>query len=234
MRKQRIGASIVLLGLGFLSCAHAAPPPVSGKRVQCWTDDQGQRACGDSIPPQYAKQQREIFDAQGRIREIKPREKTAAEIAAEEQAARDKAEAALQAQKRRDYDRFLLGTYNRDKDIERARDERLAILDGRSKLIEKALSDNDRAIAQQQARVDNAGKDGKQPSTALTRKLEDLKQTREANQRSLSELAAEKQKTTDKYAADLARFRELRGEPAAPAEASDSKPAVKPAAQPGA
>lgn len=215
-----MGGRYIAVSIGLLLGAVAVQAPAQtsqSKRVQCWTDSNGQRACGDSVPPQYVQQQREIYDEQGRIRQVKPREKTAAEIAAEEQAARDKAEATLKAQKQRDYDRFLLGAYNSTKDIERARDERLTMLEGRRTILEKALAGNDKAIAQQQARVDNASKDGKTPPEALTKKLAELQQTREANRRSLDEIAADKQKTSDKYAADLARYRELRGIGAPPA-----------------
>ncbi|MFT4047193.1 MAG: hypothetical protein QM661_10940 [Solimonas sp.] len=200
-------------------------PASSGQRVQCWTDSTGQRACGDTVPPQYAQQQREIYDDQGRVRQVRPREKTSAEIAAEEKAQRDQAEAVLKAQQQRDYDRFLLGTYNRDRDIEKARDERLTQLEGRQTLIEKQLADNEKAIAQQQARVDAAGKDGKTPPPALTRKLAELQQTRDGNRQALADIAADQQKTTDKYAADLARFRELRSESDAPQGAPAGKPA---------
>ncbi|WP_051362057.1 hypothetical protein [Solimonas soli] len=198
----------------LLSLALGAAQAQTGKRVQCWTDSKGQRACGDAVPPQYAQQQRELFDEQGRVRQVRPREKTAAEVAAEEKAEREKAEAALQAQKQRDYDRFLLESYGSARDIERARDERLNMIDGRRKLIEKQLADNDKAIAQQQTRIDNAGKDGKKPPAPLLQKLDELKQTRAANEKSLAEISDEKQKTADRYGADLARFRQLSGETA--------------------
>ncbi len=55
------------------------------KRVQCWTDERGQRACGDAVPPQYVRRERQVFDDQGRVRQIKPREKTVEEVAAEQQ-----------------------------------------------------------------------------------------------------------------------------------------------------
>jgi len=199
-------AAAILLGV----TGGAAQAQSAAKRVQCWTDDKGQRACGDAVPPKYAQQQRELFDEQGRVRQIKPREKTTEEIAAEEQAAREKAEAAVRAQKQRDYDRFLVSAYGSAKDIERARDERLNMLEGRRKLLEKQIDDNDKAIAQQQARIANASKDGKKPGPALLKKLEELQQTRAANEQSLAEITQDKQKTSEKYAADLARYQELR------------------------
>lgn len=196
--------------------AVAAPPaqPNVSKRVQCWTDRNGHRACGDTVPPEYVRQERQVFDEQGRVRQVVPREKTAAEIAAEEKAKAEADAAAQRAQKRRDYDRFLLSTYNEPKDIERARDERVAMLDGRRSLIEKSIADNEKAVQQQQARIDGVQKNGKTPGPALTKKLEDLQQTLVANRKALTDIAVERQQISDKYNADLARYRELKSEPA--------------------
>ncbi|WP_154654885.1 hypothetical protein [Solimonas variicoloris] len=196
--------------------AVAAPPAAQNHRVQCWTDERGQRACGDSVPPQYVGQERQVFDGQGRVREVKPREKTDAEYAAEAQAAREREEAARRAQKQRDYDRFLLGTYNSEKDIERARDERIAMLDGRQRLAARTIADNEKAVAQQQARIDGLLKAGKTPGSALTQKLEDLKRTLDANRQAHAEFDAEKREVAEKYGDDLARYRALRAQQVAP------------------
>jgi hypothetical protein len=202
-----LASALVLSG----RAANAADFAVGGKRVQCWTDNQGQRACGDAVPSQYVQKQREVFDDQGRVREVKPREKTAEEAEAEQQAAHDAAEAAQWAQKQRDYDHFLLSTYNDSSEIERARDERVAMLDGRQQLAEKLLADSRKAIEQQQARIDAVRRNGKTPGAALTTKLDELKKTMVGNQRVLDGFARDKQQVAEKYNADLARYRELQG-----------------------
>lgn len=205
----------VLASAGLLLSGAALAQNVPPKRVQCWTDNQGHRACGDAVPSQYVQKERQIFDDQGRIRAVKPREKTAAEVAAEEQAARDAADAAQKAQKQRDYDHFLLGTYNSDTDIEHARDERVAMLDGRQKLAEKSVADNQKAIEQQQARIDTVTRNGKTPGKALTDKLDELNKSLTDNRQALASFTSEKQQVSDKYNADLARYRQLRSAPPA-------------------
>jgi len=42
----------------------------SGK-IQCWTDEHGQRACGNSVPAQYADKERETLNGRGRVVETK-------------------------------------------------------------------------------------------------------------------------------------------------------------------
>lgn len=206
----------LLLAIGVVGGGLLSASAIAAGGVQCWTDNQGQRACGDSVPPQYARQQREVFDSQGRVRQVKPREKTEAEVAAEEKAKREADALALKQQKQRDYDRFLLSTYNSEKEIEHARDERITMLDGRQRLVAKSVADNQKAIDQQQRLIDNLTKAGKKPGVALTRKLDELKQTLTDNKAALANYAAEKQQVTDKYNADLARYRELNAEPDKP------------------
>ena len=87
-----------------------------------WVDDHGVVHYGDSIPPKYARDRREILNSQGVEIGHVDAEKTPAQLAAEA-----KARARLQAQKQHDY--FLLGTYTSVKDIESLRDERLAQLE---------------------------------------------------------------------------------------------------------
>lgn len=87
-----------------------------------WVDEHGIVHYGDSIPPKYARDSRQILNSQGVEIGHVDAEKTPAQLAAE---ARTRAR--LDAQKQHDY--FLLSTYTSVKDIEALRDERLAQLE---------------------------------------------------------------------------------------------------------
>lgn len=209
-----------VLAVAMLGAMGPAQAQTQTKRVQCWTDDKGQRACGDRVPPQYAKQERQIFDAQGRVVQTRPREKTDAELAADEAAARAAAERRQREQKEQDYDRFLLSTFNSVADLERARDERLQILTGRRQLLDRTIADNEKAVAQQQQRVGNAGKNNKKVPGEMTKKLGELRQTLIDNRQAAEQIDAEKRQISDKYAADIARYRHLRGSAPGAADAN--------------
>ena len=84
-----------------------------------WVDEHGVVHYGDTIPPKYARNSREILNSQGVEVGHVDAEKTPAQLAAER-----KAEERRVAQKQHDY--FLLGTYTSVKDIESLRDERLS------------------------------------------------------------------------------------------------------------
>lgn len=92
-----------------------------GGVVYRWVDEHGVVHYGDSVPPKYARDQRELLNSQGVVVGQVDAEKTPAQLAAQA-----RLRAKRLAQKQRDY--FLLSTYASVKDIESLRDERLSQL----------------------------------------------------------------------------------------------------------
>lgn len=84
-----------------------------------WVDEHGVVHYGDTVPPQYARNSRQILNSQGVEIGHVDAEKTQAQLEAEAHA-----HARRVAQQQHDY--FLLSTYTSVKDIESLRDERLA------------------------------------------------------------------------------------------------------------
>lgn len=97
----------------------AAAQSDKGTITYRWVDEHGVVHYGDSVPPKYARDSREILNSEGVEIGHVDAEKTPAQLAAE---ARVRAHRV--AQKQHDY--FLLSTYTSVKDIESLRDERLS------------------------------------------------------------------------------------------------------------
>lgn len=117
-------ALALLLALACLAgpaSAWAQGNASKGDVVYRWVDEHGVVHYGDSVPPKYARDKRELLNSQGVVIGHVDAEKTPAQRAA---AAR--ARAKRLAQKQRDY--FLLSTYASVKDIQSLRDERLSQL----------------------------------------------------------------------------------------------------------
>ncbi len=116
-------AALCLLG----AAVHAAAPNPNGPtQVYKWVDDKGVLHYGDSVPAEYAQNERSVLNAQGvEIRHIDGR-KSASQQAEQSQADQ-------LARERAQHDQFLLSTYLSAKDIEQLRDERLAQVDGQIK-----------------------------------------------------------------------------------------------------
>ena len=103
-----------------LACVAGSAAAQSDKGITYrWVDEHGVPHYGDTIPPKYARNSRQILNSEGVEIGHVDAEKTPAQIAAEARAHRQRVE-----QEQHDY--FLLSTYTSVKDIESLRDERLS------------------------------------------------------------------------------------------------------------
>ena len=112
----------MLAGLAIAGTARAGAPPAGGGTVYKWTDEKGVVHYGDSVPPQYAQDERSLLNSQGvEVGHVSGNSATgSSERIRAEELARQKAQ----------HDQFLLSTYLSTKDIEQLRDERLGQIDG--------------------------------------------------------------------------------------------------------
>jgi len=181
------------------------------KKLYRWVDKNGQVHYGDSVPAEYAEQDRDVLNKQGvkvgrEEGTITPEE--AAAKAAEEKAARDE-------QKRKLRDRVLLQTYQSVQELEILRDNRLDLVDAQLTIQEQSLS-NLRAqraqIERQAARFAPASADPDAPplpdeiATDLERSASDIA-TQESN---LQRRREERENIRQTFEADIARYKELR------------------------
>lgn len=203
---------VLVLGLALAGVAVAqSRPPAQTRRapVQCWTDDRGQRVCGDVVPPAEARRQRELIDRRGVVTGVVPAQKTAEQIAADNRARRER-------QQREAYDRYLIQAYPGVRDIERARDERLADLDGRLRLAEKGRADTAKSLADLRARVvraataDPADGEPAKPDAALAAKIAEFERAEDDHIKAIARIHDEQARIRSEFARDIERFRELK------------------------
>jgi vacuolar-type H+-ATPase subunit I/STV1 len=197
-------------------------PADAQKKIQCWTDKNGQRMCGDRVPQEYAGQKRDVIK-DGRVIGTVSATKSQEEIAAEKRE-KEKAEA---AQKQAEYDRALLESYRKPEDIIATRDERVALLDSRIQAAEKNASDTDKSLASLRARAEADQKNGKQPDEKLAKQVRQFEKAQRQNTKALERYNHERTTLLNKFDSDYARFRELRGmPPASPPPPKSATPAV--------
>lgn len=228
MRNLMIPA--LLLSLMSTSAAHA------GKMV-CWTDDQGRKACGDRVPPQYAKKDREVLDAQGRVIKKESRQKTPEEVAAAE--AKIAAEAAEKErfEKQQKYDGFLIQTYSSAKELENSRDARLRALAGQITLSDKANADTEKTLQTLRDRVDVAKKASKEPDPKLLKQIKEYEKSLAEGKKAREQRSKDQAEVTAKFGADIERYDLLKSGKVqlgglAPASAPESAAAPVPAPAP--
>jgi hypothetical protein len=187
----------------------AATTPGNGRTVYKWVDEQGVTHYGDHIPPEYAAQERQIVNSQGvEIRRIEA-QKTPEQVAADEQKKVD-------AQHSLNRDRNLLTTYASVQEIERLRDQRVALLSDQSKVTGQFLEVLNGRLKKLRAGSmrfkpysddPNAPPMPDQTAEDLVRLGNDIR-TQEEN---LREKRAEEATMRKQFESDINRFKELKG-----------------------
>ena len=181
------------------------------KKLYRWVDKNGQVHYGDSVPAEYAEQDRDVLNRQGV--KVGREEGTITPEEAKAKAAEDKA--ARDEQKRKLRDRVLLQTYQSVQELEVLRDNRLDLVDAQLTIQEQSLSNLRAQRAQIQRTAARFAPVNTDPSaqplpeelaTDLERSASDI-QTQETN---LVRRREERENIRQTFEADIARYKELR------------------------
>src|SRR6202795_4841281 len=132
MRLKNVASTVCALGLLAGAGLAAAAGTGTGRTVYKRVDQQGVTHYGDHIPPEYAAQEQQVINAQGVEISRLEAQKTAEQLAAEEQKK-------LDTQQARDRDRNLLNTYASVQEIERLRDQRMTLVADQVKVTSQFL-----------------------------------------------------------------------------------------------
>ena len=197
--------------LALLAGAADAQQSSKEKKLYRWVDKNGQVHYGDSVPAEYAEQDREVLNRQGVSvgREegtITPEE--AAAKAAADKAARDE-------QKRKLRDRVLLQTYQSVQELEILRDNRLELVDAQLTIQEQSLT-NLRAQRAQIQRVAaryapvNTGANAEPLPEDLASDLEQSASDIQTQETNLERRREDRENIRKTFEADIARYKELR------------------------
>lgn len=181
------------------------------KKLYRWVDKNGQVHYGDSVPAEYAEQDREVLNRQGVAvgREegtVTPEE--AAAIAAAEKAAREE-------RKRKLRDRVLLQTYQSVRELEVLRDTRLELVDAQLTIQEQSLA-NLRAQRGQIQRMSaryapiNQDPDAAPLPEELKLDLERSASDIETQEKNLAKRREERESIRQTFETDIRRYKELR------------------------
>jgi len=178
------------------------------EKLYRWVDEKGVVHYGDSVPPEYSKQQRDILNKQGVQIGTLDAEKTPAQVAEELR----KRDALRQSQAR---DEILLRTYISTDQIEQLRDQRLEMIEGQIKVTTQYLRTRRTRLAELHTQsavfrpystAENARPMPDQLAEELVRTLNDIK----VQEESLVSKRAEQEALREQFHKDIERFRELK------------------------
>jgi hypothetical protein len=208
MNRSRVLCSSVLIAAAALA-AGAWGASGSPHKVYKWVDDQGVTHYGDQIPPEYAAQAHGVINNQGIEVEHTDAQKTAEQVAAEDQKR-------LDTEQRANRDRNLLTTYGSVQEIEHLRDQRLSLLIDQIKLKEQFLETLNvkmNKLRVTSSRYNPYSSDPKAPpmTDQLTEDLVRVGSDIHTQEENLREKRTEQTNTNQAFEGDIARFKELKG-----------------------
>lgn len=208
MAKQGAYRYRVLMGLlgGMLAgqvIAAGKPVASPGGAVEMYryVDDRGITVIDRlGVPPQYIGKGYQVLNDQGRvIREVPPAP-TAAEI---EQRKADAARASS--------DQQLMRMYTSVEDVDRARDRKLAELDGLASVAKGNLQSLKTQQANLQARAADQERAGRQVPDDLVAQLSNLRSDEQRLQQDIARYQQLRTQAQNSFAADRARFAQISG-----------------------
>jgi hypothetical protein len=199
-----------LLG-GAAATLSATADDSAGPGIVCWTDDHGVRACGDHVPPQYARKQRDLYNDRGMLVQTFKAEETPEQRAENERKQREAQQAQQQVQQQQQNDSFMLQTYRNVDDLKAVRDSRLQSLDTRIDLGEKAVRDGSATLKDLQDRADADGSAGKDANPELLNQIKSFESSQSDNIRALAQLKQDREAAATRFDRDIRRYQELRG-----------------------
>ncbi len=172
-------------------------------RLYKWVDENGTTHYGETIPPKYANRNTQTLE-KGRLQERE---------SARETPGKNSISLTQEEEQERRRDNALINTYSSEKEIDLARDRNLQQVEARLNSFTTLLkSANDNMAGLQQERERLLEKKRKIPKS-LEEDLANAQQRIDKFQNDLQQSEEEMVSVKARYAADKARYRELKGLP---------------------
>ena len=193
----------------------AAQPQKTTTKTYKWVDDKGEVHYGDSVPPEYAKKDRNILNNQG-VKVGTEEGEITPERRAELKRQADEAEKArIEREKVEKRDKMLLETYLSVQDIEDLRNRRLELLESQIKVTELYLTNLRKRLVGLQDEASNykpyTSREGA-PQIPENLALDLSRTAKSINlyEQTLSNTRAEQERLRNEFDSDIRRFKEIK------------------------
>lgn len=199
----------------LLTTSLLLPLGAQAAAFKCWTNSEGVRECGNSIPPEYSQKKSETINERGITVDQQKRAKTKEELQTERR--RQAEEEKRQAEEKRlreeqeKRDRVILSSYLSEQDIIDTRNRMMDAIDGSIEIrqinidkLEKDLEKENKRAERYKSKNQEVPEDIQKAIASLQRQIADKQQYIQGKEQEKAELH-------EKYDQDLIRFRELKG-----------------------
>jgi hypothetical protein len=191
-------SAVLLLGAGLALPAFA--------KITC-CEANGQRYCGDPVPPQCYDKARKEFGKGGATKEIEA-PLTAEQAAAREAEKERKKEEERKAAEQKRRDRALLDSYTAEQDIDKARDRAIADIEKNAEQAKNRLESAQKK--QQKLEGEKEFYKNKPLPAALAAQIKDNEAEIAAQQKALAQKDADIAAVRERYDADKQRYLQLK------------------------
>jgi len=202
-------ATTTPMSLALLIALGVATPQASA-RIKCWTNNEGVRECGNSVPPEYAQKAHQELSKQGVKIKSTSRAKTQEELRKEVEAEKLRQEKAAKRRVRAAKDRVLLATYTTEQEMRLTRDEQRRAIDSRIKHAKRIVQDLKLKRDLLQAEAAKQELSGKKVSPKVLANMTTINDRIKKQQAIIEDRHREKTALEARFDADLNRYRELK------------------------
>lgn len=197
---------VLFLGISFSF-------PASAKLYK-WVDENGTTHYGETVPPEYANQDRSELNKAGRVikkQEVLTPEERSVERSAKEQAEAKKLEEAQAALERKRRDRALIDTYSSPDEIDLARKRNLQQIELRINGINANIKRANDNLLGLQKEADTYTSANRTIPQSLQEDLQEAQVRLDKLKKDMEKPQAERAAMEARYDADKARYKELTG-----------------------
>jgi len=174
--------------------------------IKCWTNADGLKECGNTVPREYYSQRIQYIDDKGITRKVKEREKTKEERNSQKNL--DEL-LALETEKKRqakEYDEVLLKTYLSIDDLLASLNSKLDIIQSRSVVLDSTIELKKRDFGNLVRKAANIERSGKKISKRLTSKLDTARKNLRNMQAQVIAQELNTKRIKSVFARDVERF----------------------------
>lgn len=206
-------AKILPFLIGIVAAGGLSASGIASAGFKCWTNSEGVRECGNTVPPEYSQKKTETVNDHGVTVDVRERAKTRAELEAErKRLAAERARLAAEQERQRQQeasDRVLLATFVTEQDIVQARDRKLAAISGTVEVSRASIGKLEEKLGDYQRRAGNLERNGRPVPDDLKADMATVKAQIANKEEYITAQQAEMERLRRKYQQDIIRFREL-------------------------
>ncbi len=205
-----LNRTTVLIMLLFGVCSMAWAAETEGSFYK-WTDEHGVTHYGDHIPPQYSQQETSKLNQYGLTVGVTSAPRTKEQLEEDARNARIQAEARRQVEEQREKDRMLLLSYITETDIEKARNEKINLIDGVMNVTNNNIALSQHSLQTLQNQAAERERTGVPIPLTLRKTIDETQEMIEQYKSYIEMKRKERSEVIARFNADLQRFRMLKG-----------------------